>query len=75
MRQAILQRLKLNFWPFTRVPSGPAFPEGPASYSASEKELIVRQLRAGNQIAREFARGRGYSLHPLLADKPVRAAS
>lgn len=73
MRQALLQRLRLNFWPFMRAPSGPAFPEGPASYSASEKELIVLQLRAGSQIAREFARGRGYSLHPLLAEKePVR---
>lgn len=38
-------------------------------YNASEKELITRQLQAGNEIAREYGRGRGYSLHPLLVAK------
>jgi hypothetical protein len=69
MGQAFLQKLKQTFWPFMRAPSGPAHPEGPGSYRTSEKELIEQQLRAGNQIAREFARGRGYSLHPILAAK------
>jgi len=76
MKQAILRRLNLNFWPFTRGRRGPAFSQEPRFFTASEKELIVQQLRAGNEIAREFARGRGYALHPLLApEEKVKGAA
>jgi len=71
MRRAILQRLNLNFWPFTLVPSGADTP-GPSGFSTLEKDLITQQLRAGKKIAREFARGRGYSIHPLLAEKDAK---
>lgn len=42
---------------------------GKSFYSASELNLIRRQLRAGNAVMRDAARGRGYRLHPKLAKK------